>query len=86
MVHFEVPVKCLNQKNLYEHRNSLAGSQKLIQYNIIFVIPFRNPNNLNREKFLLKVLIIFPMQINQNSAICIFSLTKVDVIDHSHLE
>ena len=31
-----------------------------IQYNIIFVIPFRNPHNLNIEKFLLKVLITFP--------------------------
>ena len=57
-----------------------------IQYNIIFVIPFRSPHNLNREKFLLKVLVIFPMQVNQNSAICIFSLTKVDVIDYNHLE
>lgn len=33
MVHFEVLVKRLNQKNLYEHRNSSAGSRNSVQHN-----------------------------------------------------
>lgn len=69
MVHFEVLVKRLNQKNLYEHRNSAAGSQNSVQHN--FCHSFQKSSS-----FLLKVLITFPMQINQNSALFLsFSLT-----------